>query len=67
MPTIELTDEQAEELRDVLAVEAAKYPPHDAAEDDEREWLADMVDADKIQARHRASVLSDILHLLEIA
>jgi hypothetical protein len=67
MPTIELTDEQADELRDVLVMEADKYPPHDAAEDDERGWLADMADADKIQARHRASVLSDILHLLEIA
>jgi hypothetical protein len=67
MPTIELTDEQAEELRDVLAVEVDKYPPHDADEDDEQAWLADMVDADKLQARHRASVLSDILELLEIA
>jgi len=44
-----------------------KYPPHDADEDDELAWRADMVDADKIQARHRASVLSDILELLEIA
>jgi hypothetical protein len=67
MPTIELTDEQAEELKDLLASAVAQYPPHDADEDDERAWLADMVDADKIQARHRASVLSDILHLLEIA
>jgi hypothetical protein len=67
MPTIELTAEQAEELRDLLAVEAGKYPPHEADEDDEEAWLADMVDADKIQARHRASVLSDILELLEIA
>lgn len=67
MKKIELTDEQAEELRDLLASEAEKYPPHDADEDDERAWLADMVDADKVQARHRASVLSDILHLLEIA
>jgi hypothetical protein len=49
MPTIELTDEQAEELRDLLAVELEKYPPHVADEDDERAWLADMVDADKIQ------------------
>ena len=67
MPTIELTDEQAEELRDVLAVAVETYPPHDADEDDEQAWLADMVDADKIHARHRASVLSDILHLLETA
>ncbi len=67
MPTIELTDEQAEELRDLLTVEVCKYPPHGADEDDERGWLADMVDADKLQARHRCSVLSDILQLLEIA
>jgi hypothetical protein len=67
MPTIELTAEQAEELKDLLTVEVCKYPPHCVDEDDERGWLADMVDADKIQARHRCSVLMDILQLLEIA
>jgi hypothetical protein len=57
MPTIELTDEQAEELRDVVADEIDYI--RDVYEDDQN--------AEAIQQRHRISVLSDILHLLEIA
>lgn len=57
MPTIELTDEQAEELRDVVADEIDYI--RDIYEDDQS--------ADAIQEMHRISVLSDILHLLEIA
>lgn len=57
MPTIELTDEQAEELRDVLQREI--------------DHLSHLVDgsshADDIIDQHRKSVLSDILELLEIA
>jgi hypothetical protein len=57
MPKIELTDEQAEELMDVLAREI--------------DHLGHMVDGsmhpDDIEDQHRKSVLSDILHLLEIA
>ena len=57
MPTIELTDEQAEELRGVVA--------------DEIEYIRDVYgddqSAEAIQEKHRASVLSDILELLEIA
>jgi|688.fasta_scaffold109655_3 hypothetical protein len=57
MPTIELTDEQAEELRDVLQREI--------------DHLSAMVDGsnhpDDIIDQHRKSVLSDILELLEIA
>ena len=57
MPTIELTDEQAEELREVLARQI--------------DYLRHMVEGsnhpDDIEDQHRMSVLSDILHLLEIA
>jgi len=59
MPTIELTDEQAEELKDVLTDHISEAT----------EYLAgyDADDGDHIQYRHQLSVLSDILHLLEIA
>jgi hypothetical protein len=57
MPTIELTDEQAEELRGVV--------------DDEIDYIRDVYECDPsaeaIQEMHRISVLSDILELLEIA
>ena len=58
MPTIELTDEQAEELRDLLESEIQFI--NDTAADDE-------ANADAIQARHLGGVYADILHLLEIA
>jgi hypothetical protein len=58
MPTIELTDEQAEELRDLLESEIQYVA--DVYADDE-------ANPDAVQEQHRASVLSDILHLLEIA
>jgi hypothetical protein len=63
MRTIELTDEQAEELRDVLAYECDKLDreAHDAA------CLGGYDDSAAIMYRHQKSVLSDILHLLEIA
>jgi len=61
MPTIELTDEQAEELRDVLSAQLVRLA--DALSDDDTERPT----ADMVEARHIASVLSDILHLLEIA
>jgi hypothetical protein len=57
MKTIELTDEQAEELRDVVADEIDYI--RDVYEDDQN--------AEAIQQRHRIPVLSDILELLEIA
>jgi hypothetical protein len=63
MPTIELTDEQAEELRVVLSYEC--YRLGDDIKSAERRGGAD--DPDAIQYRHEKSVLSDILHLLEIA
>jgi len=57
MPKIELTDEQAEELREVLARRI--------------DYLRHMVEGsthpDDIEDQHICSVLSDILHLLEIA
>jgi hypothetical protein len=59
MPTIELTDEQAEELMDVLVYESDRLTF--AVKD------ADPSDEDAIATRHTVSVLSDILHLLEIA
>jgi hypothetical protein len=63
MKTIELTDEQAEELRDVLSYECDKLDreSHDAA------CLGGYDDPNAILYRHQKSVLSDILHLLEIA
>ncbi len=59
MPTIDLTDEQAEELKSVLADHLSE------AED----YLSVFADdyRDHIQYRHQLSVLSDILNLLEIA
>jgi|694.fasta_scaffold00668_52 hypothetical protein len=63
MPTIELTDEQAEELRTALLCECDRLA--DDIKAAERMGGAD--DADAIQYRHEKSVLSDILHLLEIA
>ena len=58
MKTIELTDEQAEELRDLLESEI-QFITDTTAED--------FVTADAIQARHLGGVYADILHLLEIA
>ena len=57
MPTSELTDEQAEELRDLLQVEI----------DHLDHLVGDSVHPDDISDLHRKSVCSDILHLLEIA
>ncbi len=61
MPKIELTDEQAEELRDSLATEIdrlarklRKFPRRDD-------------DPDVLAVKHTQSVLADILELLEIA
>lgn len=59
MPTIELTDEQAEELGNVLSDHIAEAKEYLSGYDDD--------DGDHIQYRHQISVLSDILHLLEIA
>ena len=57
MKTIELTDEQAEELRDPLQVEIDRLD----------HLVGDSVHPDDISDLHRKSVCSDILHLLEIA
>jgi hypothetical protein len=57
MPSIELTDEQADELKDVLQREI----------DHLRHMAEGSTHPDDIEDQHRASVLSDILHLLEIA
>lgn len=63
MKTIELTDEQAEQLRSVLLYESDRL-----GEDiKSAERLGGPGDADAIQYRHEKSVLSDILELLEIA
>jgi hypothetical protein len=59
MPTIELTDEQAEELTNLLTDHVAERQNYLAGCDDDA--------GDHIQYRHVLSVLSDILHLLEIA
>ncbi len=59
MPAIDLTDEQAEELKDVLRLEI---------EDTEEEMkVYSEGDADYISYRHHRDTLSDILELLEIA
>jgi hypothetical protein len=57
MPTIELTNGQAEELKDVLQREI----DHLSALVGESNHPDDIID------QHRKSVLSDILELLEIA
>ena len=59
MPTIELTDEQSEYLQGLV-------------EDEINAWSNELLrydtsDPDYVQYAHRQSVLSDILHLLEIA
>lgn len=59
MPTIELTDDQADELRELL------YWKVDQLTANARALRAD--DPDSVEYKHTASVLSDILHLLEIA
>ena len=60
MPKIELTAEQAEELRDVLAYEIDALTT-------EIENVGNPDDAVSIEYAHSRSVLSDILELLEIA
>jgi predicted Ser/Thr protein kinase len=57
MPTIELTDEQADELRDVITSDIEYH----------RDVYGNEEGADAIHARHLVAVLSDILELLEIA
>jgi len=59
MPTIELTDEQAEELRDAICVVMDNA--------DGRMQSRCPGDPDYIECEHKRSVLSDILELLEIA
>lgn len=63
MPTIELTDEQAEELKDVLAKETGFISECLGTD----EMLGSLINPDYIQEKHRLSVLADILELLEIA
>ena len=63
MPTIELTDEQADELRNSLDEECHRLALQAAAAD---RRLGDN-NAETVQYLHIRSVLSDILHLLEIA
>jgi hypothetical protein len=58
MPTIELTDEQAEELRDALDARIAYW---------DEQILANAGMGDALDRQHIRSVLSDILELLEIA
>jgi hypothetical protein len=58
MKTIELTDEQAEELKDTLADEIDRLGV-------DLDNIGNPVDA--LSVEHSRSVLSDILHLLEIA
>jgi hypothetical protein len=58
MPTIELTDEQAEELKNTLTDEIDRLGV-------ELDHIGNPVDA--LPVEHSRSVLSDILELLEIA
>jgi hypothetical protein len=60
MPTIELTDEQAEQLKESVGFEIEYY-------DREIANAEQTGDEDIIMFRHIRSVMSDILHLLEIA
>jgi hypothetical protein len=59
MPTIELTTEEAEEVRDVLS------DAIDQITTDRR--MFDTSDADDIAAMHRLAVLERVLNLLEIS
>jgi hypothetical protein len=61
MPTIELTDEQADELSDALKERM------DTLDRKIKKFAQPDDDPDVIQVRHVQSVLSDILELLEIA
>jgi hypothetical protein len=61
MPAIELTDEQADELRDALKERM------DTLDRKIKKLARPDDDPDVIQVRHVQSVLSDILELLEIA
>jgi hypothetical protein len=61
MPTIELTDEQADELRDVLQREI------DGVSESISDDLLRLIEPDYIERTRRKSVLSDILELLEVA
>lgn len=63
MPTIELTDEQAEELRSAMMYECDRLQEEIAER--RRGWGDN--DADVLQWTHVRSVLSDIRELLEIA
>jgi hypothetical protein len=63
MPTIELTDEQAEELRCALQYECDNLD----REAHESACAGGYDNPDAIAYRHQKSVLSDILELLEIA
>ena len=64
MPTIELTDEQAEELMNAIQCEIARLN----SEGQQASCIGTPeCDADAIAYQHSSSVLSDILHLLEIA
>jgi len=58
MPRIELTDDQAEELMDILTSRI------DFRKSD---WRYDPTNADDLEAMHGINILSDILHPLEIA
>jgi hypothetical protein len=59
MPKIELTDEQVEELRDAI------YVVMDSTDGYMRS--CEEGDPNYLECAHKKSVLSDILHLLEIA
>ncbi len=61
MPTIELTDEQADELRDAVTLEM------DRLDRKLRKFPRPDDDPDVLAVKHARSVLSDILELLEIA
>jgi hypothetical protein len=63
MKTIELTDEQAEELKGLLIAEI------DTADEELRGQIASLEndDPDLISYRHYRDTVADILHILEIA
>jgi hypothetical protein len=63
MPTIELTADQVEELRDLVSKEAA-FLAETLGTD---EILGQLITPDYAENRHRMLVLQDILELLEIA
>jgi hypothetical protein len=63
MPSIELTDEQARELEDLVDAEVCRLKDLAGDADD----VQRLIDADWHENRHRLGLMKEVLYLLEIA